>query len=443
MIQVILDLGVACIVLALAYLAWGMIGGWRQLRSSGSRLGTQSELGYGHPHQPEADPHWFVYFLVPCLNEEAVIGNTVAGLIGSDRSHTVVIDDGSDDATGELATQVGGSQVTVLRRQLPNARQGKGEALNYGYAWLRGDVGRRGLQPEEVLVCVMDADGRLSDGALAAVVPCFDDPAVGAVQLAVRIRNRERFLTAYQDYLFFCMAALSQFARITTGSVSLGGNGQFTRLNALIDLGGEPWSRSLTEDLDLGIRLGLAGWRATSTPLACVDQQGVVSLGRLVRQRTRWYQGHMAEGAYIPKVWRASKLPTRRALEFVAYLSIPWLLDLPWSILFQVSIFKTASTVAGGFGVTGGGIGPALLLVGWFLASFAPQLGSGIVYYRRDRQVGLDQALLFGVAIVAFNYVAFLCCWWALFRLVRRKESWAKTSREVEANRYDPATLAG
>src|SRR5437763_16987631 len=40
-----------------------------------------------------------VYFLVPCLNEEAVIGSTLVSLLQNPRARVVVVDDGSDDRT--------------------------------------------------------------------------------------------------------------------------------------------------------------------------------------------------------------------------------------------------------------------------------------------------------------------------------------------------------
>ena len=46
------------------------------------------------------------------------------------------------------------------------------------------------------------------------------------------------------------------------GSATLGGNGQCVRFSALSDLGSEPWhASSLTEDLDLSLRLLKKGWR--------------------------------------------------------------------------------------------------------------------------------------------------------------------------------------
>lgn len=88
-----------------------------------------------------------MYYLVPCLNEAAVIQPTVHVLCGDPRSTLIVIDDGSDDATGDLARQAGGGDVVVLRRELPGARKGKGAALNAGIAVVRRLVAERGQHP--------------------------------------------------------------------------------------------------------------------------------------------------------------------------------------------------------------------------------------------------------------------------------------------------------
>ena len=421
------------IVLSALYLGWELVAGWRQLRREGARLGDQAHLGFGDPHVPTPTPGWFVYIVVPALNESAVISRTVSGLAGGPNSHLIVVDDGSDDETGTLALDAGGSGTTVLRRDLPTARQGKGAALNAAYRWLVGDSADRGLDPARVIVCVMDADGRLSNGALAAVLPKFDDPRVGAAQLSVRIRNRDHFLTQYQDYLFWSLAAVTQFGRVSTGSVSLGGNGQFTRLSALGSLGDEPWSDSLTEDLDLGLRLAIKGWVATSAPGAAVDQQAVASVRRLVRQRTRWYQGHMTAGCHIREIWRTPDLPHLRALELISYLLCPWVLDLPWAILFHVCVWGMITNQTATFLPASDLLGIPISLGFWYLLSFFPAIISGAIYHRRDQEIGLLRAMLFSHAVVVMNYLSFVCVWGGFFRILAGRKSWAKTQREAEA----------
>lgn len=287
----------------------------------------------------------------------------------------------------------------------------------------------------------MDADGRLSDRALRHILPLFDDPRVGGVQLGVRIRNRRgNFLTWFQDYQFWAMAAVTQFGRNWTSTVSLGGNGQFTRLSALDALGERPWSQSLTEDLDLAISLAVRGWRLRTTAHASVDQQGVSDLRRLIRQRTRWYQGHMTAIRRMGEIWHAPRMGHLAALEMFAYLLVPWVLDLPWSLLFQYCLiwFVRSPNVLVLRGSRAAAVNATHLkwpanLAAWYLLTFAPALITSWTYLRRDRGVGVGRALLLGHSFVVMNYLSFLCAWRALFRMVRGQTGWTKTTREVEA----------
>src|SRR6478672_13008717 len=68
--------------------------------------------------------------VIPCLNEEAAIGN----LVRSVRDHlptVLVVDDGSTDRTAQTAIQAG---ARVIRHE---RNQGKGVALNDGARWAR------------------------------------------------------------------------------------------------------------------------------------------------------------------------------------------------------------------------------------------------------------------------------------------------------------------
>jgi 1,2-diacylglycerol 3-beta-glucosyltransferase len=377
-----------------------------------------------------------VFFLIACLNEEEVIGGTVrAALDECPDATVVVVDDASDDATSAVARRAGRDRLLLCRRELPVARTGKGAALNVGYAAILADVGRRRLDPDRVLVVVMDADGRLSPGAVGHVIDAFADPDVGGVQLGVRIRNRETLLGQLQDFEFWGIAALAQVARISSHSVSLGGNGQFTRLSALLPLGDSPWSDALTEDLDLAVSLLAAGWRLSSSPDAHVTQQGLEQLRPLIRQRTRWFQGHIACTRRIPELWRSNALPGVGFAEVTSYLLAPLVLVLPWSILFTWGAVEMVRfAVADPHGVVGGSTVPQRfgLLVAWYLLSFAPMLLGAFAYHRRS-DAGLVRSIALAHLAVVGSYVTFIATWRALGRILLRRGGWVKTSRHREA----------
>ena len=160
-----------------------------------------------------------LYFLVPCLNEEVVIGETVSRLLTEAGCTVIVIDDGSSDATAERARSAAAAfgqeaRLMVCRRSGAESRKGKGEALNAAYPLIARDVVARGLDPEDVIVAVMDADGRLSTGAVNAALSLFDDAEVGGVQLVVRIHDRRKLVAQFQDIEFWlflpCRSSLAR-----------------------------------------------------------------------------------------------------------------------------------------------------------------------------------------------------------------------------------------
>lgn len=431
-------IGVASLLLIAAGLCYffatmgtGLMQGRRALRPSSTLNGRAKGAGVEDVDFGPME----VYFLVPCLDEEAVIGATLSALLAHPGARVVVVDDASEDRTANVVASFAGQRVVLVRRILPDARLGKGPALNAGLPVIAADAARRGTDPDRVLVCVMDADGVLSEGALDHVVPLFEDPRVGGVQLGVRIINRTaNLLTKMQDFEFWGISATSQMGRIGLGTVSLGGNGQFTRLSALLGLAHPPWSSALTEDLDLSVTLMLAGWRLSTTPHASVFQQGIVSLPKLIRQRTRWFQGHMACGRRLGELWRCPTLPNMALLETSAYLLIPWLFVLPWSILFHVALWQMVQTFSN---LSAGVLSPDRYSVWataviWYLLAFAPSLFAGYVYHRQEARVGRLYAALLGHLLVPFNYVAFISAWRAALRIVLGRKGWDKTVRWAE-----------
>jgi 1,2-diacylglycerol 3-beta-glucosyltransferase len=383
----------------------------------------------------------FFVFLLPCLNEEKVILNSLQRLLSMPRGNfaVLVIDDDSDDHTVGIVSSVLGERAWLLQRTAPNARQGKGEALNAAIGHLTGSGLLADRDPDRVIVVVVDADGRLDPHAVAEVTPYFADPLVGAVQIGVRINNRTASrLARMQDMEFVIYTEVFQRGRRHLGSVGLGGNGQFMRLSALRELGPGPWTRSLTEDLDLGIRLLAAGWRNEYCSAAAVHQQGVVELRRLIRQRSRWFQGHLQAWKLIPAVLRSA--PRRARADLLYHLSSPAILLIA-SLLSASFLLAVANDVI----IAAHGRSP----FGWWLAStyaltFGPALVFSSVYWTRERRSGVPLMKVAGFAhlYVCYSLMWYVAGWWAVGRTLRGRTSWAKTDRVTEAPAAVPALAA-
>jgi cellulose synthase/poly-beta-1,6-N-acetylglucosamine synthase-like glycosyltransferase len=298
----------------------------------------------------------------------------------------------------------------------------------------------QGFDPEQTVVCVMDADGRLSDDAIPAALSRFDDPRVGGVQLPVRIRNKRRFLGRMQDFEFWGMSAIAQMARIRTRSVSLGGNGQFTRLAALMSVGRAPWSDALTEDLDLALELTLRGWELDCAAGAWATQQGVETLRALIRQRTRWYQGHMLCAAKAPLLWQNERVARRTALETTLYLVTPAFVMLPWSIAFTAGLAFFAFNLVAHASLPFDGVGVETLLYGffWYALTFLPHVVHGLLYARRTEGESVLAAVGKAHVNVFYAYVNMLAGWRALGRILLGRTGWEKTNRVAEPDQDRP-----
>ena len=414
----------AVMALALLLLAWGF-----------AQFVLSYRWGFAELEAALANPQhaYRLVVLIPCLDEELVIGNTVREIRRlAPRSTVIVVDDASDDATAEVARAAG---ATVVQRVLPDARQGKGPALNHAYGELATLASRwRRFDPDRTIVCVLDADGRLSERAIPAVLARFDSPRVGGVQLPVRIRNKDRFLARMQDFEFWGMSAITQMARIRTRSVSLGGNGQFTRLSALRSVGAAPWSHALTEDLDLGIELTLRGWHLDCAAGEWVTQQGVETVRALLRQRTRWYQGHMLCASKAPLLWHRRDVARRTALETTLYLLTPAFVMLPWSIAFTLGLAYFVHNLVVHAQMPFDGVGVHAFFYGafWYLLTFLPPVMLGLLYARRSEDERIFPAIVKGHVQVFYAYVNMLAGWHALWRIARGRTGWDKTERVSE-----------
>lgn len=360
-------------------------------------------------------------FVAACLNEEKVIEASLSRLSGlSGKRLILVIDDASDDATPDIIRAYPDPTVHLYQRTFPDARRGKGAALNAGLAHLRESGMIAGHHPDDVVLCVVDADGRLDPHAIREVDPYFADPAVGAVQIGVRMYNRDRGLLArLQDMEFVVYGEIFQNARRHLGSVGMGGNGQFMRLSALDALDGEVWSDCLTEDLDLGVRLIAAGWTNEFCPTAAVSQQAVLTLGRLLRQRSRWFQGHMQAARLVPLILR--KIPPRAAADLVYHLSSP-------ALLLLTSLLPLSFAVATTDALWHGALDPRW--IPWlYLITFGVAHVYAFVYRTRAHEVGLLTSVIYGHAYILYGYIWFVSGWWALGRSLSGRSTWLKTAR--------------
>ena len=408
----------AVIILMLVWTIVLFIVGRRALRRAPS-LADGEENGY----------LWV--FFVPALNEEVTIGDSVRRLLAVEVPHKVVlvIDDGSDDRTAEVLAAIESPELEILHRVVPEARNGKAAALNAGWAHLGAVLARRfpDWTPDRVVIAVVDADGRLDPAAPRYAAAHFRNAEIGGLQVLVRIYNRRSVLTWFQDVEFSVNGLLYQAARTASGTAGMGGNGQFHRLETLDAIADEeaggPWRDRLTEDQDLGLRLIEAGWKGVADARTTVDQQGLPSLRRLYRQRTRWAQGNLQAMSHLGAVGRP-KVSVPARVDLLLYLLQPvlqGLVGVAFVVGIGLAVFDIAGFVRDGLSWELG----AFLVLGYggvVLGCVARGVRSGVV--------GVLKSILVVPVYAAYSWLLWPALLRATYRLATGEGGWAKTARE-------------
>ena len=269
---------------------------------------------FGTPEQARAyRPK--VAVLIPAYNEEKVIERTIQGALDSDypNLHVVVIDDGSNDRTLEVARhafrrEIAEGRVVVLGK--PNS--GKAEALNYGLQHI-GDA--------ELFVGI-DADTIIAPDAIARMVPHFINPKVGAVAGNAKVGNRVNLWTRWQALEYITSQNFERRALNTMGAVSVvpGAIGAW-RVSA-VRAAGAYHVDTVAEDADLTMALLRLGYRVEYEDLALAFTEAPTNANGLMRQRFRWSFG------ILQAVWKHRDVFARKGV-------LGWV-ALPNILIFQI-----------------------------------------------------------------------------------------------------------
>jgi 1,2-diacylglycerol 3-beta-glucosyltransferase len=258
--------------------------------------------------------------LVAAKNEEAVIGSLVENLCNLDyptcRYDLWIIDDNSTDLTPAVLKQLATKYENLhIIHRLPNAGGGKSGALNQVWSKTQADI-----------IAVFDADAQVPKDLLRRVLPLFDREQVGAVQVRKAISNALTNFWTRGQMTEMAFDSYVQQQRIAIGGIGeLRGNGQFVRRTALERCGG--WNEeTITDDLDLTLRLHLDHWDIDLLMLPAVGEEGVANAIGLWHQRNRW-----AEGGYQRYLdyWRLiaqNRLGTGKTIDLLMFLMTQYVL---------------------------------------------------------------------------------------------------------------------
>ncbi len=297
---------------------------------------------------PPSRRKMFFDVIVPAHDEAAGISKTIASLQQiswpATQYRIVVVADNCSDATAAIAGQAG---ACVLERH-DSTRRGKGYALAHAFSWSRDS----GLADA---VVVVDADSVVSENLLES--------------FAARIEAGATALQAHYGVLNSGDSWRTRLMAIALGAIHKVRSRGRERLGLSCGVRGNGWcvthallqkvpyrSYSLTEDVEYGVELGLAGERVAYCDESQVNGEMVTTAQAARSQRQRWEGGRIKLiGEKVPALLRA-------ALSRPSFVCLDLACDLLVLPLSYIVVNVVAIIVLGA--LNSFGLGPALLSVG-------------------------------------------------------------------------------
>ena len=306
--------------------------------------------------------------LVAARDEQNVISRLIERLFildyPKDKLKIYIIDDGSEDDTPAILQKLSKKyeKLNIISRS-KNDGGGKSGALNHALQLIKGDW-----------VLILDADAQLKHDTLIRILDFANKGSWSAVQLRKSVLNANKnFLTNCQG-IEMAMDAYFQVGRLyAAGIAELRGNGQFIKKETLINCGSFN-ENTVTDDLDLSVRLLLSKSKIGILWDPPVMEEAVENLSALFSQRQRWAEGGLQRFFDYGSNLIFGKLSAIQKFDlfyfFILQYALPIisLVDLVMScLLFKTPIFWpisltafTLSAIASWFGCQRKHEGPAL-----------------------------------------------------------------------------------
>ena len=262
-----------------------------------------------------------VTVLVPCMNEEAVIRQTIERIFSAgypqDRLEVVCVNDGSSDDTLREMLK---AQTRHPRLVVVDFEKNRGLCHAWGVAMM--------LARGEFVVCV-DSDTFIFPGSLNKLVQGFVDPTVGGISGHCDVENANaNLLTRMQDVRYYFSYKIMKASESIFGTVSClpGCFSAYRRICVLAVL--EDWMNATVmgvhgnyaDDRSLTNRI-LKNYNIIYDDTALATTIAPESWKQYTRQQARWMRSYLREiirtGRFI---WRKHPVP---AISWYAMMWLP------------------------------------------------------------------------------------------------------------------------
>jgi cellulose synthase/poly-beta-1,6-N-acetylglucosamine synthase-like glycosyltransferase len=353
-----------------------------------------------------------ISLIVPTKNEETVIRRCLDGILNidypKDKMQIIVVDGKSDDNTLKICSEFSEKYPENIKIISEKTANGKPAALNLALPYINGE-----------LVGVFDADSLPEKDVLSKVAFYFKDEKLKALQgRTTSLNEKNNALTrviAMEERAWF-QALMSGREKLQL-FVPLTGSNQFVRTQVLKEFGG--WDEnSLTEDVELALRLVEKNHHIKYAPDVCSGQETPNNISSLVKQRVRWYRGYMETAI---KYGRLLDNVNKRTVDAEISMAGPFMMVvslLSYINWFFVALFLSQSN-------------PIIDFTGLVIALTAVSLVSlGIGLTASEKPIKLRN-ILWIPSIYVYWLAQMFIAGWAFLKLVfRRKRVWTKTVKK-------------
>jgi cellulose synthase/poly-beta-1,6-N-acetylglucosamine synthase-like glycosyltransferase len=325
-----------------------------------------------------------------------------------DKMQVIVVDGKSEDNTLKICSEFSEKYPENIKIISEKTAKGKPAALNLALPYINGEI-----------VGTFDADSYPEKDVLSKVAAYFNDKKIVALQgRTTSINEKSNALTrviAMEEKAWF--QALMNGREKLQLFVPLTGSCQFIRRNALEELGG--WDEnSLTEDVELALRLVEKHQLIKYAPDVCSGQETPNSVGSLFRQRVRWYRGYMETAI---KYGRLLSTLNKRTIDAEISMAGPFMMVV--SLLSYINWFVVALFLSQSNSI--------INFTGLVIALTAVSLVSvGVGLTASEKPIKLRNIVWIPFIYFYWMFQMFIAGW-AFFKLIfRRKRVWTKTVKQ-------------
>jgi cellulose synthase/poly-beta-1,6-N-acetylglucosamine synthase-like glycosyltransferase len=307
------------------------------------------------------------------------------------------------------------SRIRPIRKTSKSG--GHAAANNYGIGFAKGEI-----------IGIFDADQSLNSDLLKKAVSLFDKPSIGCVRGRCRVLNRSNNLLSQVIALERdAVERLGIYGAYKLGGFSnFGGAHGFFKRDIFEKLGLFD-EEILCEDIDLSVRLHMAGYEIVHIPDLQSWEEVPTRIIPWWAQRKRWARGWM-------QVWKKHNLNILKCKNMSMYKRIDTTVSLATSMSPVLTIFIFPLILLSYLGYKTTLIGLTLSQPLWLFVAVTPFATTFLVWILDSKNYGRQSLAQIPILLLLLPYILmqFAVNWLALMDefILKKPSSFVKTERD-------------